>query len=335
MWEYRDIPSMIDRGYVSATKHPDADLWVYNYTAKAQYEWVWNDTTMSCRGLILDVRGNVIARPFPKFFSKEQLEYTDLHVPWHEPHTITDKMDGSLGILYWMRGRPCIATRGSFTSPQAQWATAFLQTNFDTSVLDRDLTYLFEIIYPQNRIVVDYGTTEDLFFITAIDRVSGKEHVNPGPFRSVTTLQPDEMDDRPNAEGYVIRFASGFRVKVKYDEYKRLHKIVTGTSNVTVWEWLRDGRNLLELADKVPDEFHKWLMVTHRGLMRDYDGVLKQCIRDYKEYPARKDTAMYFQTCKYPQVLFAMLDKKDVDPYIWRIVKPKRENPFELQARAG
>lgn len=37
---------------------------MYNYTAKAQYDKLWNEVTLQCRGLILDGDGNVVARPF-------------------------------------------------------------------------------------------------------------------------------------------------------------------------------------------------------------------------------------------------------------------------------
>ena len=40
-------------------------------------------------------------------------------------------------------------------------------------------------------------------------------------------------------EGFVIRFKNGFRMKIKGDEYIRLHKIVTNISNRDIWEYLK------------------------------------------------------------------------------------------------
>jgi RNA ligase len=31
---------------------PDADFFIYNYTAKAQYDKIWNEITLQARGLI-------------------------------------------------------------------------------------------------------------------------------------------------------------------------------------------------------------------------------------------------------------------------------------------
>jgi hypothetical protein len=36
---------LIDEGYISERKHPVYDYWIYNYTAKTQYERYWNTET--------------------------------------------------------------------------------------------------------------------------------------------------------------------------------------------------------------------------------------------------------------------------------------------------
>ena len=43
-------------------------------------------------------------------------------------------------------------------------------------------------------------------------------------------------------EGYVIHFKNGFRMKIKGNEYKRLHRILTGISNRDIWAYLRDEK---------------------------------------------------------------------------------------------
>ena len=49
---------------------------------------------------------------------------------------------------------------------------------------------------------------------------------------------------------------------------------------------------------------------------------------EYKELATRKETALYFQTCQYPKILFSMLDGKDYSETIWRYVRPIYERPF-------
>ena len=97
------------------------------------------------------------------------------------PFEVFEKLDGSLGILYWLNNLPYIATRGSFESEQARHATEILHGRYQHtfSSMDTNKTYLFEIIYPENRIVVDYGEMDDLILLTVIDNQTGHESIEP------------------------------------------------------------------------------------------------------------------------------------------------------------
>src|SRR5271156_1066714 len=115
-------------GFVGCQYHPTLPLRIYNYTHLAQYDGkAWGDGTIDyCRGLIVDNEDNIIARPFKKFHNLNTASMPETlveNLPLELPE-ITKKMDGSLGIWY-PDGTPAgaIATRGSFTSPQALWAT--------------------------------------------------------------------------------------------------------------------------------------------------------------------------------------------------------------------
>src|SRR4051812_16526347 len=114
MFDREHLDAMVADGWLRAQRHPDADLWIYNYTPQTQYENHWTPETLACRGLILDVDGDVVARPFPKFFNWGTPQAEGL--PLHEPFVVTEKFDGSLGILYMLDGQTFIASRGSFTS---------------------------------------------------------------------------------------------------------------------------------------------------------------------------------------------------------------------------
>src|ERR1700744_2448922 len=60
---------------VVARRHPTRNLTILNYTERCQYErGLWNEVTLACRGLIHDGAGNVVARPFRKFFNYGQGE---------------------------------------------------------------------------------------------------------------------------------------------------------------------------------------------------------------------------------------------------------------------
>lgn len=325
-----------DEGMVSIQAHPATSLFIFNYTPKVQYGKLWDDVTLQCRGLIMDASGVVVARPFRKFFNLEELTADQIPA---ENFEVFDKMDGSLGILYWIGYVPYIATRGSFMSTQAQYATALLHTKYEYlwAKLNRDYTYLFEIIYPENRIVVDYGTMSDLVLLAIIDTASGIDQplVDIGfpvvkRYDAVADYQSLKAIATHNAEGFVIKFASGFRCKIKFDEYVRLHRILTGVSNVLIWEYLADGKSFDELLDRVPDEFYKWVKLTHGQLVASFDAIESACKASFKVLPTRKESALYFQTQSHPAVLFKMLDGQPYDSIIWKAIRPKYAKAFTV-----
>lgn len=96
---------------ITARKHPTADFWIYNYSPVVQYEKRWDAVMMQCRGLILDAQYNIVARPFAKFFNIEEMPANAIP---DEPFEVYEKLDGSLGTLYWLDNAPFIATRSSF-----------------------------------------------------------------------------------------------------------------------------------------------------------------------------------------------------------------------------
>ncbi len=159
------------------SKAVKGDLAIYCYSPKCVYDKKWNKYTRMARGLIVNLKtGEVVARPFPKFFNLNEVEETRLeNLPMEEPE-ITEKLDGSLGILYKDSGKYFITTKGTFYSEQSEWATGFFRENFDKIKIPEGLTVLFEIIYPENRIVLDYGGLKQLFLIGAIEIKTGKDY---------------------------------------------------------------------------------------------------------------------------------------------------------------
>lgn len=328
---------LIKEGYISVQRHPNAELLIYNYTPKAQYDRVWNEHTLSCRGLITDLNGNVVARPFKKFFNLE--EHTE-EMPM-ESFDVFEKMDGSLGILYWTGNVPRIATRGSFVSDQAKIGTKILWEKYkdDWDELDPSNTYLFEIIYPENRIVVDYEGMTDLVLLAIIDTTTGEDlplqdigfpmvkcHDGINDILTLKTLEED------NREGFVIRYKSGLRVKVKFAEYVRLHRIITQVSSRVIWEYMHENRSLEELLDKVPDEFYNWVRATYCNLLAEVKEIQNYCILNFKDLGDRKENALYYNTLKYPAIMFRMLDNESYHSIIWKLVKPKFEKPFKIES---
>ncbi|HWY10236.1 MAG TPA: hypothetical protein VN026_02870, partial [Bacteroidia bacterium] len=188
-----------------------------------------------------------------------------------------------------------------------------------------------------NRIVVDYGTMDDLVLLTVINNETGDERIEDigfpivKKFDGINDIHELKALEENNKEGFVIRFNNGFRVKMKFAEYVRLHRVITGVSNVVVWEYLSEGKSFEELLEKVPDEFYNWVKKTQNELTKQFDEILAESKSVFKEFETRKETALYFQTQKHPSVLFSMLDKKAPDKIIWKMIRPKFSKPFKIE----
>jgi RNA ligase len=340
-------------GWIKSQKHSNLPLYIWNYTPKTQYSKYWTEVTLQCRGLVTNSKGDIVARPFKKFFNYE--EHKPEEIP-NEEYVVYEKMDGSLGILFNYENEWILATRGSFTSTQAIKGKEILDRH-DISAWRKDNTYLFEIIFKENRIVVDYGDEEKLVVLGAFHTESGMEipdsslfWTQDSGFEVVTTYKTwgEDWDmlkkEISNSkEGYVIRFKNGFRMKIKGDEYKRLHKILTNFSSKDIWELMKEGKPLDEFLDKVPDEFYKWVKQQVSSFEYAKYRIREHCgkIHDYFRYgkygdvdpePTKKDFALHLERCDvetfYRPILFAMWDGKPYEHIIWRIMKPKFEKPF-------
>lgn len=320
---------LIDEKLVSVQKHPEFDYYIYNYTKKAKFEGIeaWTPELRMCRGLILDGDGNVIARPFDKFFNLEQHKKEEIP---NIPFKAYDKMDGSLGILYKCPdGYYAIATRGSFVSEQAIEGTKILQEMLlkgDGGFSDGQ-TYLYEIIYPSNRVVVDYGERRELVLLAIRDIESG-EVVPIG--RPIS----DYQSPRDNAEGVVLYYDNGFMCKVKYEEYVRLHRLVTGVNARRIWDVLRSGGGLKEFTTRVPEEFERWINKTAQKLRYEYETIeviSQDAFDEVVNLPTRKEQAEIImkEYRKYSGIIFAMLDDKPYKQIIWKMLYPSHEVPFK------
>jgi len=266
-----ECQAAVDAGLVSCRKHPTDDLWILNYTPECQFSKSWNNVTLQCRGLIVNAEGSVVARPFRKFFNLSEHDNPEFsQVPYGSKFKAYEKMDGSLGIAYVSSRGWEISTRGSFESEQAAFATSLLHTKYSHIVpnLNPNWTYLFEIIYRENRIVVDYGDSEELVLLGVIHTSDGAE-LPLGDFAHLPFRQPQVFEvsdiaslprDTQNFEGYVVRFENGLRVKVKLDDYVRLHKLMTGITANRLWEMLASGQDVEAAIKELPDEMYDEVM---------------------------------------------------------------------------
>lgn len=358
--DMRRVAELVGDGYLRERAHPrHPSLRILGYTEKAQWERLWVHETVTCRGLVYEAgSGEVLARPWPKFFNHGehgQDHLAGVELDLDAPVQVTDKMDGSLGIIFRnpFTGEWEVATRGSFDSDQARLANdQFLPrllasapaegSGHEESWQPMDgYTYLAEIIHPSNRIVLDYGEKQGLALLGGVHIETGgvlgpefdlswPDHVTE-TFEARTLAEALAMEPRPNAEGLVVRYLdSGVMVKIKQEDYVRLHKIVTGLSDRAVWEHMRqNGGNIEGMADAIPDEFHQWLGMTAAGFWGAFSGIRDKAESDYQEIVSsledpsdRKAFAELAKLNKRPHLMFQLLDGRDPSEAIWKELRP-------------
>lgn len=359
MTNIRDIIDMneLDRQVlaknVRVQTHPDfPTLMIANYTEQAAFSRDWNDVTRMCRGLIWDdATGEVLARGFEKFFNwdeKEAPRILDDQVLYHW----ADKADGSLGIMYIpdrITGIPRIATRGSFASEQAALGTDILLNRMPhdglvqyISMIDNGYTPLFEIVGPENRIVLRYP--ENVLVPL------GYIHIGTGEFVAPAGAQPRTMRDllgdlsRSNAEGWVAWLSNRKVVKVKQADYIALHRMVSNLTEKEVWRQLSAGtydKYVKELPDELFAEAGAWA----DGLRDQFSVVYHQAFQlgeavQHQRPPleSRKDKALWINKnvkSQFRGLVFALLDGKDIGPAIWRQLEPDGTPAWQRVTEGG
>lgn len=328
----------IENGIVSSVAHPTLPLTLYNYTPRCQFERAWDEVTKQCRGLIFHGE-QVIARPFAKFFNEG--EHAEGEIPWQLPCEVTEKMDGSLLIVFHFDGEWYFATRGSFTSPQAQRGKEIYQQHYGFVPLDPAITYLFEVIYPENRIVVDYGETEDVVLLAMIETATGQERSLDEAseyLRHVRRLPPSADAKalrsiiRDDEEGYVVRFANGFRMKVKGERYMQLHKLICGVSSRSIWEALSQSQPLDEMLAIIPDEFGEWVKRERATQLAAFDALNARTEAAYlavRDLPDRKSKALAILAdfSDVSGAAFAAIDGRPTASLLWKQLYPEHRRP--------
>lgn len=199
-----------------------------------------------CRGLKFYRDGSIAARPYSKFFNLNERPETQIgHIDWNEPHIILSKLDGSM-ITPFVKNNGAIEwhTKRGFTEVSKP-VMDFIQNNPHYEIManyffEKNMTPIFEWCSKKQKIVIDYPV--DRLVLTAVrNNISGTytkydhlvQYGNQFGIEVVSALRNnvgdvnkfvEETRDLKNEEGYVVRFDSGLMVKLKADQYVRIHK---------------------------------------------------------------------------------------------------------------
>lgn len=364
-----ELQAFIDSGMIDTQHHDTFPLVILTYGRKAVSDNTWPDAVRKCRGLIVrEDTEEIIARPYEKFFNlgTSGMPETELSAIPGEPTALYEKMDGFLCTYYSWEGKSYCASKGAFGSPHAKWATATYRRAEDLNGgwcrWPVDSTPVFEGITKNLRIVVDYGEREELVLTGIVSNETGDEatpeqleyYGDINGFKTPTVYKMgmefannDSLySGQKNFEGFVAYWQrpgqTPFRLKIKYQDYLRVHRMVCGVSPKRVFEALQNGwpAEMNEWLDESTPWFSKfvtkWKTVLEDAYNKiDHESKVAYDVVQNKAYQAvmsqgtvglwtRKQWAEEIQ--KYPEelhsVLFALMDGKNVTPYIWKRVKP-------------
>jgi RNA ligase len=212
-----------------------------------------------CRGIIFDTAtGEIIRRPFHKFFNVNEREETQDHVvDLSRPHAILEKLDGSMIAPFIVNGEMIWGTKMGATDV-AQPVEEFVKNNpdyitFASGLLQAGFTPIFEWCSRKQRIVLDYR--EDQLVLTAIRKIRTgvyETHESLQDFAEVFGIplvrayEPETdmkefletVRDMEDVEGFVVRFDDGHMLKLKCHWYLQIHKAK---------EAILQDRNIVEL----------------------------------------------------------------------------------------
>ena len=333
-------------GLITRRRLAGTSIVVYNYTARAASKNLWTVETVHCRGLVVDeASGVVLARPFAKFFD---LDHTS--VPTGGPIVASEKVDGSLGVLYRRSDGWAITTRGDPNSWQAAAATELWRNRHGSVTPPDGVTWLFEIVLPENRVVVDYGERRELIGLAAIDIATGRDIGLPQGFDGPMAERVDcsdghlaeilgEMERQGNREGLVLLWPDdNVRAKVKLAAYTRLHRLLFATSTKTVWEALVAGDDPLAGYDNTPDELRAFVAERAQRMRRRHEQLVAEAeaFVDRLGPQVRADRRLAAQEIKkaaQPGLCFLALDghTQGLRDAAWKLVRPARAEMFATE----
>lgn len=340
---------------LSGQRHPEYPYIIYKYSQQTTYLKDWDDVTLASRGLVVNEEtGEIVARCFPKFFnySEGMNSPEDLDGPF----LVAEKLDGSLGILYQNpSGGYEITTAGGFQSDQAAHASKLYAEKYEGQWNPNpDLTYHFEIIYDNNRIVVDYKGEDDIYLlgavnkhtgvsvpITEINEWKGKRAAVYDNFKSLSDVvnAPDPGIDH---EGYVVHFTkTDKRVKIKFEEYLKVHRIATGLNKRRIHELMSSGSisSLNDFKMNAPEEFKDYIDTMQSEVQNEYDTKVATIQSTYKKLveslPADVDQKTFALKVQkdVPKDLashmFSLRAKGEVNTKsVWQSIEPPFEKGF-------
>jgi len=314
---YEGLLREVELGHVN--RQVNGLLELFDYSMSCTMEKAWNVFTLSARGLIVcPSEKRIIACGMEKFFNYGETGLPDSVKALS--YSVLEKMDGSCIFCYFYNEKWHCSTRGSFSSDQAIWAEKYLHEHIDLSLLNEETTYICEAIYPENRIVVKYDH-DALYLLTAFDRLNGQEmgyeyilEKEAAGFKLPKLYEFSSIDEilticktlSYNEEGFVVRFSDGYRIKIKGDEYVRVHRLISNCKPINVWEILLAKDDIAVIKTQMPEEMHRDMDEIYNILNNKFYELLNSIKEVYEYTKHLSDKELGLSEVPHRSFVFAM-----------------------------
>ena len=289
------------------------------------------------RGLILeDKTWKIVCYPFKKFFNYGEA-YAD-EIDW-ETAKVTSKEDGSLIKIYHYNGEWRVGTNSTIDAEDAVLNSPYYRNfrelfdvaadncKFDFDRLDPNYTYLMELCSCHNTIVVPYNEPK-LFHIGTRNNITCEEEEVDIGIEKPKEWDLSSLNDCIamaatfdfTREGFVCRDKNYHRIKVKSEDYVRVHRLANNGS-ITL-ERAIDLIRMNELEEFLVycPQYTDFINDTCHRFNKFYSDIyfnVNMALIEKMDCETRKDFAAVAKTFKYPMVWFKVYDTKSFDIDAW------------------
>jgi hypothetical protein len=233
---------------------------------------------------------DVVCKPIDAFFEPSESGYKAVsdQFDWSSARAM-HKIDGALVCIYHYKGQWRCSTRFSadgssiVKSPNSSdrtvtWRQLVEETLMNsgtswaefTSKLNPDISYVFELVTPDNRVVVLYSTSH-LYLVAAVNIKTLKEidifnmkfHGEVVPYKKVRSLAQvyaliEEQPDAYKNEGYVVADKNFSRLKIRNPKYSEAMRIYSVDDEISALRELRmldvEGFTIVTDPDPTPSD---------------------------------------------------------------------------------
>lgn len=287
-----------------------------------------------CRSVVIDIfNEELIIAPFKKFRNLNECESTSLEIVEEKiknAYTVefSNKMDGSMICARWYKGDVWITSAQSLNKNNS-WrlgdATRMFYENsgyHSMCFLNPDKTFIFEYISMKDAHVVKYKPEEEGLYLIGMRNVeTGEEY----PYDSIikcadrycipstkifeTSLDKvlNSLDKKKSseAEGFVLNI-DGFKVKIKYDDYVKIHRILSDVSSPNLIIQNIADNQFDDLVAKVPDLYKDRIFKISDIVFEYISKMTELCNFYYQEAPKEsKKTFMIWTNENVPKFAVA------------------------------